>query len=199
MVSQSLRDEIAPCIDLPTQLWVDWAGGRGEPTPRRMDAPRDDASFRPHRGLWTSTWRPETRDSAYVAEIREQMASRPMVERPAWLLTPGPARVWEIRDALAELDLVIMAPTRPIWQQVARVADAAHMTDEGARAFLHLPRDDGRLVLLEARQRAAMQATRRGSGMPLDWWYAESAFWCRWSFTAVERIEDMAVPEIGPG
>lgn len=200
MMDPAVRTQIAPLATLPPQLWVDYHG-TGEPTERRMRPPRDDDHRRPRQGMWTSTYRPETHDSAWIATIRAQVSGGIRMPRPAWLLTPTEARVWEIDDAMAQLDLRIIsddAAGGPLWPQVARVADVAHMTEQGARAYLHLPqRDDGRTALSRARLAAAAAITEHGSGMPLDWWYSESSYWMRWRFSAVERIDDVLIPSTG--
>jgi hypothetical protein len=189
------QKEVAPLHRLPDQLWVDWTGGAGAPSPARMRPPSDDVAGRPHGGLWTSTFRPATADSAFIEAMREQLRGVATVQCTAWVLTPDPARIWMIRDAMAQLDLRVLADdSGPLWPQVARHVDGAHMTHQGARAYLRPPVDDGRHDLHMIRLHAARYISDQHLGHPLDWWYSESTYWAHWAFGAVQRVDDILMP-----
>lgn len=191
--------EVAPLHQMPDQLWVDWTQDRGTPGPERMDPAADDLSVRPCGGLWTSTWRPATADSAFVEVMRAQLPGPVTLACPAWVLTPDPARIWMIRDAMAQLDLMVLADgTGPLWPQVARHVDGAYMTNQGARAYLRPPIDDGRHRLHAARMLAATHMSDNDLGGPLDWWYSESTWWPTWAFSAVQRVDDVLMPARPP-
>lgn len=197
MVNAAFVREVAPRDTLPVQLWVDWAGHRGRPAPANMDRPGSAYDYRPAGGLWTSTWDPATGSCPYLDELHTVAGpSVRSVRRPAWLLTPKPCRVWHIEDHMGTLDLFVLADGQmPAWERVAGLIDAVHMTEQGARSFLRLPRHDAHPVVRELRYRAAAAFMDPPAG-PLNWWYAESTWWPRWNFAKVEQIDDLDVPDV---
>lgn len=183
-------------VQLPPQLWVDWHGSGLRPDARHLQPVGDDPNRRPSGGLWTSTAMPDGY-SAYVLRMRELLGPyTPSVARPAWLLSPAPARVFVVEDRLAEADLAILAPTTgpdvALWPQMAARFDAVHMTEGGARSFWRQPAVGEPNAGERTRVLAFMDA--QGFGSPLDWWETESTMWMHWSFFEAERLEDIDVP-----
>lgn len=180
-------------LKLKPQLWIDWAG-TGRP-PQIAKPIGDDHRHRPTGGLWTSSY--EGGSSAFVERMRLLLTRQPIVKRPAWILEPKEADIWEIRDRLAELDLMAFAPGFPVWSQIAEKFDGVHMTEEGARAFWHTPLPDD--PMRPIRLQALVAATEAELGSPLDMWETESTWWVRWCFKTCKRIGLIDVPQLPPG
>lgn len=185
-------------LTLGSQLWIDWFGTDPEPAPEVIAPVEDDPLGRPSGGIWTSTL--IDRSSAYVERMR---AVRPpglcaWHERAAWVLEPEAVELFVIEDRLAEADFVLDAPDllgeRRVWPQMASRFAGAHMTASGALSFWRQPAPSEPRWL--ERMGALQVLKETGYGTPLDWWEAESTIWFGWHFSAIERIADVAVPDI---
>lgn len=131
-----------------------------------------------------------------MLEILRQ-TDAPLVERPAWALTPRASEVLVVDDRLAEMDIADLAPGTPVWPQLARQLDAVHMTATGALAFWRTPRRSEPRYTARLRLLAAMTEAKMGS--PLDMWEAESTIWFRWRFTSETPLGRLTVPHFGGG
>jgi hypothetical protein len=176
-------------IALPQQLWIDQAGSGQTPKETAEIPVFDDSNGLPAGGLWTSTY--SEGSSEYIRRILHVMEGfMPLEPRPAWLLTPQMAVVYEVEDQSADDDLTALASGSPFWPQMAGHLDAVHMTRDGALAFARTPtRDD----LFGKRMEAVTRHVREGRG-PLDFWEAERTIWFRWCFSEARHIEDIEVP-----
>lgn len=185
-------------LRLGPQLWVDWFGTDPEPGPEIIVPVEDDPLGRPNGGIWTSTFLDGT--SAYVERMRAVLPPElcEWHHRSAWVLEPEAAGLFVIEDRLAEADLVLDAPDlfgdRRVWPLIASRFAGAHMTANGARSFWRQPAPSEPRWL--ERMGALQVLKEMGLGTPLDWWEAESTIWFEWRFSAMERIADVAVPEI---
>ncbi len=181
---------LVPRITLPDQLWVDFAGSGQTPEQTIEVEVYDDEQGHPAGGLWTST-----HDEGTSPHVRTMLALvdgfLPVVSRPAWVLTPQEAVVYEVEDRSAQLDLAAMAPGTPIWPQMKRIVDGVHMTADGARAFLRTPASKDPRYSRHVRVLGALS----GKGThPLDLWESERTIWFRWCFSDAKRVGDVAVP-----
>ena len=126
---------------------------------------------KPEGGLWTSTYRPETQDSAWV-EWRSIYLSPPD-HKAWWLLTPTPAAriltIDTLDDFIALLAVAAMRGSRcrtPDFERLSHDYDGLHLTEQGQRQT-HSPYpypDD------------------------LNGWDSECTLWFRWCFVTSERL-----------
>jgi hypothetical protein len=185
-------------LTLEPQLWIDWFGTDPEPGPEVVSPVEDDPLSRPSGGIWTSTFIDES--SAYVERMRAVLPPElcEWNDRAAWVLEPEPVELFVIEDRLAEADFLLDAPNlfgeRRVWRQMASRFAGAHMTANGALSFWRQPAPTEPRWL--ERMGALQVLKEAGYGTPLDWWEAESTIWFGWHFSAMERVADVAVPEI---
>lgn len=142
----------------------------------------DEASFikKPARctGLWTSSWREQTQDSAWVEWCRWNDYGKPYNFN--WhLLTPQEDAKLYVIDSLRDLNRLLRAYKwdQPKWREygfsrtaidfekLAMEYDGIHLTENGnEETHLSYPED-------------------------LNSWDCESVLWFKWCFTGVQRIE----------
>ncbi len=182
---------LVPRVTLPDQLWVDIAGSGQTPEQTIEVEVHDDERGHPAGGLWTST-----HEDGTSPNVRTMLALvdgfLPVVRRPAWLLTPEEAIVYEIEDRSAQLDLAAMAPGKPIWPQMTRIVDGVHMTAQGALAFLRTPGSKDPRLSRHLRVLTELQAAQ--GTHPLDLWESERTIWFRWCFSDAKKVADVTVP-----
>lgn len=190
-------DHLAPQLirgplDVDRQFWVATAKPPHLPEPDPL--PRE-TSFRPvtapaagHRlapspkpfgvGLFTATG--VGADQGMWRRYLDLNVGSSLHPRPwrTWRLTPHPhARICEVTSATAWVELLTRHPhlhegqVFPDWARIAESYDAVHLTLHAIAAVQGLP------------------LTTQHGPSAVAYWDVESAFWLRWSFTAVEPVE----------
>lgn len=127
-------------------------------------------------GLWTSSWREETQDSAWVEWCQGENFGKPY-EKTWHLLTPQEDVKLYVIDGLKDLNKLLRTHKwdQPKWEEYRRTAidferlaleyDGLWLTEKGdAETHLSYPDD-------------------------LNAWDCESVLWFKWCFTEVQRIE----------
>lgn len=185
-------------LTLKPQLWIDWLGTDSEPGPEVVSPIEDDPLGRPNGGIWTSTLIDGS--SPYVERMRAVLPPDlcEWIDRAAWVLEAEPVELFVIEDRLAEADFVLDAPDlfgdRRVWRRMGSRFAGAHMTTTGALSFWRQPAPSEPRWL--ERLGTLRVLKEMGYGTPLDWWEAESTIWFGWHFSTMERVADVAVPNI---
>ena len=131
-------------------------------------------------GLWTSTWREETQDSAWVEWCAGENFGTPYTDH-WYLLTSSPDSNLYVIDSVADFSRLLKlyhyecplvqkmraagyAPATIDFEALSKDYDGLHLTERGnARTHLAYPHD-------------------------LNSWDSESTLWFRWCFTSVKQI-----------
>lgn len=129
-------------------------------------------------GLWTSSWREETQDSAWVEWCQWNDFGKPY-ENHWYILTPKEDAKLYMIDSLRDLHKLLRAyswdqhkwreygfrSTAIDFEKIAMEYDGIWLTEQGnEETHLSYPED-------------------------LNSWDCESVLWCRWCFSDVQRIE----------
>jgi hypothetical protein len=142
-------------------------------------------------GLWTSSWREETKDSEWVEWCRGENFSNP--DESQWfLLTPKEHSRLYVIDCYADLERLLETY---LWElpEIKRLSELSYLRRYYRGIdFERLSQDyDG------------LHLTSHGNedlhhGFPLDMnaWDSESTVWFRWCFTKVEKIAPVIAQEV---
>lgn len=165
----------------------------------------EDAAFikKPGRGtgLWTSTWREETRDSEWVEWCISNDYGSPYAQ--SWyLLTPAETANLYIIDGVGDLRILLdrfpweTERTQMLNAEMRRVSlsmDYGVLTKEPLFRYIDFER--------LAREYDGIWLTSHGNGathlsypQDLNSWDSESVLWFRWCFTDVRPVEPGAQP-----
>jgi len=178
-------------MQVATSLGVQLFVGNAVPLPELLEPIKNDpdAYYRqkPHGGFWTSTYRKETHDSAWIEWCRGEEFGD--VDKLRWhLLTPRPdCKIYTIDS---RMDFKRLLKTHGLVPPIAHMH--SFFADKLTIDFEKL-----------AQEYDGLHLTSRGNGQThlsypndLNAWDCESILWFRWCFTEVQQVQPVEPPQV---